>query len=180
MLAQRSNNHHTVYKVRRCFLWQQTYFQLDIYRQPCNSRCVGLVILETYTTLSAEELSLPPFLGIVREVTHDTEFSMYNLSSMSRCPGGGDGGKSNGNGHHHHHHHHHHNLKFENGSGNGCAASAAANGGVVNGKTSRKNSAPEAILNGNGNGVGGSGINGGIAPKANASPSFVEELVDEK
>ncbi|KAH9397420.1 hypothetical protein TYRP_003735 [Tyrophagus putrescentiae] len=185
MLAQRSNNHHTVYKVRRCFLWQQTYFQLDIYRQPCNSRCVGLVILETYTTLSAEELSLPPFLGIVREVTHDTEFSMYNLSSMSRCPSGGDSGKSNGNGHHHHHHHHHHNLKFENGSGNGCAA---ANGGggaaaaVVNGKTSRKNSAPEAmVLNGNvGGGGGNSIINGGVAPKANASPSFVEELVDEK
>ena len=181
MLAQRSNNHHTVYKVRRCFLWQQTYFQLDIYRQPCNSRCVGLVILETYTTLSAEELSLPPFLGIVREVTHDTEFSMYNLSSMSRCPSGSEGGgKSNGNGHHHHHHHHH-NLKFENGNGNGCAAAANGGGGavVVNGKTSRKNSAPEAILNGNGNG-GSSIINGGIAPKANASPSFVEELVDEK
>ena len=76
-----------------------------------------------------------------------------------------------------------HNLKFENGngSGNGCAAAANGGGGavVVNGKTSRKNSAPEAILNGNGNG-GSSIINGGIAPKANASPSFVEELVDEK
>ena len=43
-------------------------------------RCKELIILETYTTLKNEELQLPPFLELVREVTADKEFSMYNLS----------------------------------------------------------------------------------------------------
>lgn len=89
MLAQRDDNHHTVYKVRRCFLWQQTYFQLDIYKVPCHSRCFGLILLETYTTLSADELKckLPPFLNVVREVSNEADFSMYNLSMKLPEPG---------------------------------------------------------------------------------------------
>lgn len=98
MLAQRSDNHHTVYKVRRCFLWQQTYFQLDIYKVPCNSRCFGLILLETYSTLTAEELKskLPTFLTIVKEVSNDSEFSMYNLSMKQSADGNGHAAPSNG------------------------------------------------------------------------------------
>ena len=82
MLAQRDDNHHTVYKVRRCFLWQQTCFQMDIYKVPCNNLCNGLVLLETYTTVTGQVLKpkLPTFLTIVREVTDDMDYSMYNLS----------------------------------------------------------------------------------------------------
>lgn len=45
-------------------------------------RCDGLILLETFTTLSAEELMprLPHFLHVVRNVTGDPEYSMYNLS----------------------------------------------------------------------------------------------------
>ena len=35
LLAQKDEKHYTVYKVRRCFLWQNQYFQLDIYQSPC-------------------------------------------------------------------------------------------------------------------------------------------------
>ena len=85
MLAQRSDSHHSVYKVRRCFLWRQTYFQLDIYKVPCNSRCFGLILLETYSTLTADELKrkLPPFLAIDRDVTNEVEFSMYHLAAKT-------------------------------------------------------------------------------------------------
>ena len=50
-------------------------------------RCDGLVLLETFTTLSAEELKprLPPFLNIVRNVTGDPEYSMFNLSKKEDC-----------------------------------------------------------------------------------------------
>jgi hypothetical protein len=43
---------------------QNQQYQLDIYRSPCHSRCKGLILLETFTTLADEELlaSLPPFL----------------------------------------------------------------------------------------------------------------------
>ncbi|XP_075589280.1 TRPL translocation defect 14 isoform X3 [Dermatophagoides farinae] len=84
LLAQRDDNHHTIYKTRRCFLWQQTYFQMDIYQAPRN----GLILLEAYTTISGQALKakLPPFLDIVREVTNDPEYSMFELSRRLESP----------------------------------------------------------------------------------------------
>merc|ERR1712183_529567 len=72
----------TVNKTRRCFMYNNQYFQLDIYKEPCHPRCKGLMLLETYTTLSKEEFKdrLPKFLTIDLEVTGDPAFSMYNLS----------------------------------------------------------------------------------------------------
>jgi hypothetical protein len=39
LVDQKDNNHKTVYKTRRCFLFQNQFFQLDIYRDPCHQRC---------------------------------------------------------------------------------------------------------------------------------------------
>ncbi|OXA53150.1 hypothetical protein Fcan01_12175 [Folsomia candida] len=82
MLSQKEHNHFTVYKDRRAFLLNDQYFQLDCYKDPCHPRCTGLIFLETYTTLSSAELEirLPKFLHIVREVTGDPRYSMFNLS----------------------------------------------------------------------------------------------------
>lgn len=38
------------------------------------------MLLETYTALKGDDLPLPDFLEIEREVTGLTEYSMYNLS----------------------------------------------------------------------------------------------------
>lgn len=45
-------------------------------------RCKGLMLLETYSSLDGEKLlnCLPKFLNIVKEVTGDPSFSMFNLS----------------------------------------------------------------------------------------------------
>ncbi|KAG7202042.1 hypothetical protein KM043_004725 [Ampulex compressa] len=82
MLAQRDDSHFTIYKRRRCFLINNQYFQLDIYREPGHPRCKGLMLLETYTALSSEELKniLPHFLMIEKEVTGNPDYSMFNLS----------------------------------------------------------------------------------------------------
>lgn len=80
LLSQRDSSRYTVHKTRRCFLWQNFYFQLDMYLEPCSVRCKGLILLETYTTLKSSEVNLPPFLKVNRVVTDDSEFSMYNLS----------------------------------------------------------------------------------------------------
>ena len=66
LISQEDSNHFLVFKTRRCFLYRNQYFQLDIYKEPCHERCSGLMLLETYTTLSAEELKqrLPDFLNI--------------------------------------------------------------------------------------------------------------------
>jgi hypothetical protein len=89
MLAQKDYHHVTVYKTRRCFLYNDQYFQMDIYKDPCHPRCKGLILLETYSTLSGAELRqrLPEFLAIVKEVTGDPRYSMFNLSLKERWDG---------------------------------------------------------------------------------------------
>ncbi|XP_015599083.1 TRPL translocation defect protein 14 isoform X2 [Cephus cinctus] len=82
MLAQRDDSHFTIFKKRRCFLINNQYFQLDIYREPGHPRCKGLMLLETYTALSGDDLKriLPQFLTIEKEVTGNPDYSMFNLS----------------------------------------------------------------------------------------------------
>ncbi|XP_034182171.2 TRPL translocation defect 14 isoform X2 [Osmia lignaria lignaria] len=82
MLAQRDDSHFTIFKRRRCFLINNQYFQLDIYREPAHPRCRGLMLLETYTALTGDELKniLPQFLTIEKEVTGNPDYSMFNLS----------------------------------------------------------------------------------------------------
>lgn len=82
MLAQKDDAHFTIFKKRRCFLVNSQYFQLDIYQEPSHPRCRGLMLLETYTSLEGEQLkkSLPKFVNVVKEVTGDPYYSMFNLS----------------------------------------------------------------------------------------------------
>ncbi|KAL0276626.1 UNVERIFIED_CONTAM: hypothetical protein PYX00_004160 [Menopon gallinae] len=82
ILAQRDDSHFTIYKKRRCFLVNNQYFQLDIYKEPGHPRCKGLIFLETYSALDDAELAkrLPSFLNIVKEVTGNPAYSMFNLS----------------------------------------------------------------------------------------------------
>ncbi|XP_026501676.1 TRPL translocation defect protein 14 isoform X2 [Vanessa tameamea] len=83
MLPQRDDAHFTIFKKRRCFIFNNQYYQLDIYRQPTHPRCRGLVLLETYSAAYDQDAllaSLPKFLTIEKEVTGDPAYSMYNLS----------------------------------------------------------------------------------------------------
>lgn len=83
LLPQRDEAHFTIFKKRRCFIYNNQYYQLDIYRQPSHPRCRGLVLLETYSAIHDQDTllaSLPKFLVIEKEVTGDPAYSMYNLS----------------------------------------------------------------------------------------------------
>ncbi|XP_049867288.1 TRPL translocation defect protein 14 isoform X2 [Pectinophora gossypiella] len=83
LLPQRDDAHFTIFKKRRCFIYNNQYYQLDIYRQPTHPRCRGLVLLETYSAAYDQDAllaTLPKFLTIVKEVTGDPAYSMFNLS----------------------------------------------------------------------------------------------------
>ncbi|KAJ3642808.1 hypothetical protein Zmor_025561 [Zophobas morio] len=82
LLTQKDNSHFTIYKKRRCFIYNNQYFQLDIYQEPTHPRCRGLILLETYSTLNEVNLkeTLPTFLKIEKEVTGNPGYSMFNLS----------------------------------------------------------------------------------------------------
>lgn len=85
LLAQRDTSRQSILKKRRCFLWNNLYFQLDVYDESCPAKCKGLMILETFTTLTGDELPLPSFLEISKEVTGDPAYSMYYLSLNDPC-----------------------------------------------------------------------------------------------
>jgi len=82
LLAQKDQRRSSIYKKRRCFIWNNHYYQLDVYLEPCQTKCRGLILLETYTVDSSPEFvdKLPSFLNILREVTGDSQYSMYNLA----------------------------------------------------------------------------------------------------
>lgn len=80
----------TLYKQRRCFNYGNQYFHLDIYVPPLPETCCGktLMILETYTTKPSfsNEPELPDFMNVVKEITGNKEYSMYNLSKKNGKP----------------------------------------------------------------------------------------------
>jgi len=77
-------NHWTIYQKRRCFLWENLYYRVDIYEEPCNPSCRGLTILSTRSAGGDKDLKLPSFIEIEKEVTDDPHYSMYNLSEKCR------------------------------------------------------------------------------------------------
>ena len=98
----------TIVKTRRCFVWANQYFQIDIYHHPRP----GLSLVEAYMPLDNTTNDLPPFLKIDREVTKESEFSMFNLSQKGASHVSKkqkiSSNEDQEGGHHHHHHHHHH------------------------------------------------------------------------
>ncbi|KAI8922263.1 hypothetical protein DFJ77DRAFT_17388 [Powellomyces hirtus] len=85
--AQADPSRAIIKKKRRCFLYQDRYFQLDVYENPCT----GLTLLETYldfdfhtptSPVSSEALNarLPPWLPQLEEVTNDKKYSMFTLA----------------------------------------------------------------------------------------------------
>ena len=38
LITQEDTNHFPIFKIRRCFLFENQYFQLDIYKDPCHER----------------------------------------------------------------------------------------------------------------------------------------------
>ena len=63
-------------------IWNNLNIYFPIFRDPCHSRCRGLMLLETFTTLPRNQMTelLPPFLSISEDITGDPAFSMFNLS----------------------------------------------------------------------------------------------------
>ncbi|XP_044731899.1 TRPL translocation defect protein 14 isoform X2 [Chrysoperla carnea] len=82
MLSQKDEDHFPIYKKRRCFIINNQYYQLDIYKKPAHPRCKGMILLETYTSQDEAHLDqcLPKFLKIVKNVTGNPDYSMFNLS----------------------------------------------------------------------------------------------------
>ena len=83
--AQADPTRSPITKRRRCFLFQDRYFQIDVYQYPCE----GLVLLEAYLdyetpgtpVVTDGRASLPDWLEL-EEVTADKRYSMFTLAKV--------------------------------------------------------------------------------------------------
>ena len=76
MLSLADPARNTIHKIRRSLIWKGQYFEVDTYLD----KLEGLTILETKGIAQGEDLKLPPFLKIIKEVTGDKDYYNYNLA----------------------------------------------------------------------------------------------------
>lgn len=81
LLSEKDPEKQPIVKKRYNFSWEDQYFQLDVISSPMN-----LVRLEVELTKEQQELRLPPFLQVVKEVTDDKRYSNISIAS-DQCPG---------------------------------------------------------------------------------------------
>lgn len=68
----------TIHKHRRCFVWDNRYYELDTFVNPKLPHC----LLEIEDVTEDETISFPPFLNIIEEVTENPEY--YNVNIANR------------------------------------------------------------------------------------------------
>lgn len=76
LLKQADPYRSTITKRRCSFIWQGQHFELDEYSAPVS----GIVILETKGYKSHEEITFPPFLRVVSDITGNMDYYNYNLA----------------------------------------------------------------------------------------------------
>lgn len=69
-------------KVRKVFTWDGQVFELDTFRVPEG----GLRILEVELSSQDEEVRLPPFLTVEREVTTDPAYTNAAIARAGKLP----------------------------------------------------------------------------------------------
>ena len=76
LVKQADPYRHTILKKRKSFIWEGQFFELDNYQAPVSN----LIILETKGIKCHEDMKLPSFLRIVKDITGDTGYYNYNLA----------------------------------------------------------------------------------------------------
>lgn len=77
LLNKADPNKETIRKERTCFLWNKQYFELDDFISPRK----GLCMLEAEIESDDEEVMLPPFITIEKEVTDDPAYSNAEIAN---------------------------------------------------------------------------------------------------
>ncbi len=77
MLMNSANpDKRTIHKLRRCFVWDNRYLELDTFVEPP----LPHHLLEIEDVAADEEIAFPPFLKVFREVTDDPEWYNANIA----------------------------------------------------------------------------------------------------
>ena len=80
MLKNSANpDKRTIHKLRRCFVWDNRYLELDTFVEPP----LPHHLLEIEDVTADEEIAFPPFLKVLREVTDDPEWYNANIAKRN-------------------------------------------------------------------------------------------------
>jgi CYTH domain-containing protein/thymidylate kinase len=80
MLSLADPDRLTIHKQRNSFVWKGQYFEVDTFLDELQ----GLMILETKGIAESEELQLPPFLRIVKDITGQEEYYNFMLARKKK------------------------------------------------------------------------------------------------
>jgi len=81
LLKNQNPQTDTIQKERYCFVYNSQYFELDVFLAP--RRLKGLCLLEIELTEENDQVELPPFIQVEREVTDEAAYKNYELSKKS-------------------------------------------------------------------------------------------------
>ncbi len=76
LLEQADQDRQTIRKIRKNFVWEKQYFELDTYLQPH----LELSILQIEGAKEHGKIKFPPFLKVIEDVTGNKDYYNYNLS----------------------------------------------------------------------------------------------------
>ena len=80
MLKNSANpDKRTIHKLRRCFVWNNRYLELDTFVEPP----LPHHLLEIEDVAADEEIAFPPFLKVIREVTDDSAWYNANIAKRN-------------------------------------------------------------------------------------------------
>ena len=75
LLMEADNKLHTIHKTRYCLTENNQYFEIDVYPE-----WEDKAILEIELNDEDEEIKIPSFIKIIKEVTDDNKYLNYNMS----------------------------------------------------------------------------------------------------
>ena len=76
LLAEANPAKHPIHKHRQCFEWDGRYLELDTFVEPPRPHH----LLEIEHVSMDDEISFPPFLKVLKEVTDDPEWYNMNIA----------------------------------------------------------------------------------------------------
>ena len=79
LLEQRDSTKKVVKKLRQCFIYDQQYFMVDTF---LNVKGFPFSIMRIETTREAQQIKIPPFVKVLREVTEEDIYETRMISDL--------------------------------------------------------------------------------------------------
>jgi CYTH domain-containing protein/predicted ATPase len=76
LLLQKDPRMQTIKKSRICFFWKEQFTEIDVFEDAL----AGLAYLEVERTEPTQQLQIPPFITVIRDVTADQRFANASLA----------------------------------------------------------------------------------------------------